>query len=484
VPQHVQFVTGRLAEPALRATLAGMAPDFAYTVTPLKITVAALMTTPWIARFLDIPADVDLVMIPGLCEGDLAPLRDMAGPAGVVRGPKDLREIPEFFGRAARAPDYGAWDIEIVAEINNAPRMTRAAIRRAADEFHAAGADVIDIGCTPGLEFPDLASVVQELTGAGYRVSIDSFDPAEIRTAVTAGARLVFSINNSNLDAARDLASTGTRVVVIPDFGTGIETLAPTIAALESWGIAYYIDPVIEPIGFGFAASIERYAAVHRQYPDAELLMGIGNITELTAADSTGVNAVLIAICQELGVRAVLTTEVIPWAHGAVREIDIARRLMHYAVTQRQLPKHVDDRLVTIKDPRILAYTEEELRTLQASITDANFRIFTDRDTITVFNSERFVRGTDIQAIFGELQVTEATHAFYLGKELAKAKLGITLGKTYRQEGSLAWGYLTPPDDVRSEHLRVTAHRTRAADRPEPDGSLPANPGAGGSESQ
>ena len=59
--------------------------------------------------------------------------------------------------------------------------------------------------------------------------------------------------------------------------------------------------------------------------------MGIGNLTELTAADSTGVNAMLIAICQELGVRAVLTTEVIPWARGAVREVDVARRLMHYA---------------------------------------------------------------------------------------------------------------------------------------------------------
>jgi hypothetical protein len=138
------------------------------------------------------------------------------------------------------------------------------------------------------------------------------------------------------------------------------------------------------------------------------------------------------------------------------------------------LPKHVDDRLVTIKDPRILAYTEAELRALQAFITDANFRIFTDRDTITVFNSERFVRGTDIQAIFGELGVDEATHAFYLGKELAKAKLAITLGKTYRQEGSLSWGYLTPPDDVRSEHLRVTARRTRSTERQEPDDDLPA----------
>ena len=60
---------------------------------------------------------------------------------------------------------------------------------------------------------------------------------------------------------------------------------------------------------------------------DGEMLMGIGNLTELTAADSTGVNALLVAVCQELGIRAVLTTEVIPWARGAVREIDVARRL-------------------------------------------------------------------------------------------------------------------------------------------------------------
>ena len=104
-------------------------------------------------------------------------------------------------------------------------------------------------------------------------------------------------------------------------------------------------------------ASLERYAEVRRRYPDAEMLMGIGNLTELTAADSTGVNALLIAVCQELGVRAVLTTEVIPWARGAVREVDVARRLMHYAVTRRTIPKGVDDRLVTVKDPVVLTFT-------------------------------------------------------------------------------------------------------------------------------
>ena len=197
--------------------------------------------------------------------------------------------------------------------------------------------------------------------------------------------------------------------------------------------------------------------------------MGIGNLTELTAADSTGVNAMLIAVCQELGVRAVLTTEVIPWARGAVREIDVARRLMHYAVTQRTIPKGVDDRLVTVKDPVVLTFTPEELRALQARLTDPNYRIFADRDGITVLNNERLVRGTDIQQIFEQLDVHEASHAFYLGKELARASLAMTLGKTYRQEGALSWGYLTPPDDAKSEHVRLTQRGSRPRSTTAPD---------------
>ena len=293
------------------------------------------------------------------------------------------------------------------------------------------------------------------------RVSIDSLDPAEIRTAVAAGAELVLSINGSNVDVVPALAGTGARVVAIPDQGAGLDSLEPTIAALERAGVPYLIDPILEPIGLGFTASLERYAVARRTWPDAEMLMGIGNLTELTAADTTGVNAVLIAICQELGIRTVLTTEVIPWARGAVREIDVARRLMHYAVSGRTIPKGVDDRLVTVKDPEVLTYPETELRALQAAITDPNFRIFADRDAITVFNHERFVRGTDIQDIFRQLDVDEPTHAFYLGKELAKASLAVALGKTYRQEGALSWGYLTPPDDPSSEHVRLTQRSSR-----------------------
>jgi dihydropteroate synthase-like protein len=358
------------------------------------------------------------------------------------------------------ADDYGAFDIEIIAEINNAPRLPRKAIRREADYYRTSGADVIDIGCTPGRDFPDLGSVVRELVAAGMRVSVDSFDPGEIRAAIEAGAELVLSVNGSNRDVARELAGTSVRVVAIPDFGMGLETLAPTLDELERCGVPYLIDPIIEPIGFGFMASLERFADARRRYPAAPLFMGIGNITELTAADSTGVNALLLAICQELGVRAVLTTEVIPWARGAVREVDIARRLMYYAVTHRALPKGVDDRLVSLKDPEILAYNEEELRDLQRAVTDPNFRIFADDGSITIFNNTLFARGTDIDELFSRLGVEEATHAFYLGRELMKARIAITLGKTYRQEGQLQWGYLTPPEQP-SRHVKLTQRSKR-----------------------
>lgn len=465
------FVTGKLAAPALRATLDSISLPFPHDVVVLRITVAALMTTSWIAKNLPPPGDAARLVIPGLCEGDLRVIEDRHG-VPVERGPADLRDLPEYFGQAALRRDYGAHDIRIFAEINNVPYLAREEVVRVARYFRESGADVIDLGCSQEKKFDDVAEVVACLKAEGMAVSIDTFDKVEIRAADAAGVDYVLSLNGQNLDLAPDLRAT---VVVIPDFGEGLETLDRNMAYLDQVGRPYLVDPVIEPIAMGFAASLDRYVQVRARHLGAEMLMGIGNVTELTEADSPGVNALLIGVCQELGIRHVLTTEVIPWARGAVREIDVARRLMYAARSLGVVPKHIDDRLLTVKDARPKYSTEAEVRALQAAITDPNFRIYTTRDAICVFNNRLFVMGTDIQALFDALDVADPSHAFYLGRELMKARLALMLGKTYVQEQPLRWGYLTPARDE-SRHGRVRlegrgpGHRTGPMPTPDTSG--------------
>jgi dihydropteroate synthase len=444
------FVTGKLAAPALRATLEAMTPPFAYDIAVLGISVAALMTTTWIARRLARADDVDRVLIPGLCEGDVRVIEDRLG-VKAEKGPSDLRDLPEYFGHAALREDYGGHDIRIFAEINNVPYLARDAVLAQARAFQASGADVIDLGGSLDKKLVDAPELIAILKGWGLAVSIDTFDREDILAADRAGVDYVLSLNGTNLDLADALHAT---VIVIPDFGEGLDTLDRNIAHLERVGRPYIVDPVIEPISSGFAASLGRYLETRRRYPAAEMLMGIGNITELTEADTTGVNALLIGFCQELGIRNVLTTEVIPWARGAVREVDVARRLMYAAQTRRVIPKHLDDRLLTVRDARPKYATEAEVRALQAAITDPNYRIYATREAIWVFNHQTLVSGTDIQALFEALPVKDPGHAFYLGKELMKAWLALHLGKTYVQEQPLRWGYLTP-ERGESRHRRV-----------------------------
>src|ERR1043165_231321 len=149
---HIVFLTGKLAEPSLRRMLAELAPraGFEYTVGVLPITVVALATTPWIARHYTPPEAVDRIILPGLCNGELDVFTASWGSVLVVKGPADLRDLPDYFGTHDRTePDYGGHDIEILAEINHAPRLSLHEILEKAKQAAADGAEVIDLGCDP-----------------------------------------------------------------------------------------------------------------------------------------------------------------------------------------------------------------------------------------------------------------------------------------------------------------------------------------------
>src|ERR671922_1653928 len=323
------FVTGKLAAPALHSTLARAKLPFDYEVAVMRITVAALMTADWIAKRLEVPAGVTRIMIPGLCEGDPAVLTEQFDvPA--EKGPADLKRLPAFFGQADARSRYGARDIRIFAEINSVQQLARERIVEAASYYRDAGADVIDLGLSLDRDWLDEGpEVIAELKARGFALSIDTLDPDEILMADAAGVDYVLSLNGHNRHVAQQLRATP---VLIPDTPDDLDSLDATIAHMRALGKPFLADPIIEPIGSGFAASLGRYLEVRRRHPDAEMFMGIGNLTELTEADTTGVTAMLIGFCQEVGIRNILTTEVIDWARGAVEEAVLAAQLMHFAV--------------------------------------------------------------------------------------------------------------------------------------------------------
>lgn len=465
--EHIQFVTGRLAAFSLRKVLEALAPQvgFDYTIDVLGITVAALMTPEWIAKRV---AEIDAatrVLVPGYCSGDLAPITAACGKP-VERGPKDLRALPAFFGRKPAAlDDYGKYDIEILGEINHAPRLTRDVILRKARALAASGADLIDVGCDPGEPWSGVGDVVRMLRDDGLRVSIDSLNPTEIAAAARAGAELVLSVNSSNVAAAADW---GIEVVVVPDDPHELVGLDATVERVAAAGIPLRIDPILEPIGFGFAQSLGRYLEVHRRYPDAEMMMGIGNLTELTDADSGPINVLLLGFCQEIGIRSVLTTEVINWARTSVKECDLARRLVRYAVATKNLPKRVEERLVMLRDPKLFEYGTEDLDKLAAEIRDDNYRIFAEQGELHVLSGGKRLHGEDPFDLFDAMEAErrkplEPSHAFYLGFEMAKALTALTLGKQYRQDQALDWGFLTRPEEShREKKRRLEAERATA----------------------
>ncbi len=472
-PPRIHFVTGKLAEHSLRQVLERLAPrvGFEYSIQVLNITVAALMTTPWIARRIAVPPGTTRVLIPGACRGPLEAFADVT-PLAVERGPEDLRRLDEFFGQQSRdLSTYGEHDIEIIAEINHAPRLPLAALLAEARRLRAAGADRIDVGCDPGSVWAGVGDAVRMLVGEGFAVSIDSFEPREIAAATRAGASLVLSVNSTNVAAAADW---GCEVVVVPDVPATLEGFDDTIERLANERVPHRLDPVLEPIGFGFAASLGRYLDTRRRYPEAEMMMGIGNLTELTDVDSAGINVMLLGFCQEIGIRSVLTTEVIHWAASSVKECDLGRRLVHHAVANRTLPKHVEPRLVTLRAGKPQEFGDPELDRLATAIRDPNFRIFAERGEVHMVGAGLHIASRDPFLLFRQLAEAgrddvDPSHAFYLGYEVAKAVTALTLGKDYRQDQALDWGHLTQPE-IAHGPSQVAAEVAKKAAHTEPAG--------------
>jgi dihydropteroate synthase-like protein len=272
-------------------------------------------------------------------------------------------------------------------------------------------------------------------------VSIDSLEPEDLLRGAKAGADYMLSLHEGSLWIADEVTA---MPILIPEKHEDLSSLDRAIKRMQAKKRAFIVDPILDPLHFGFTQSIVRYHEVRKNYPEIEMMMGVGNITELTHADTAGMNALLLGICSELDINNILATEVSQHACRAIKEADLARRIFFTAKEHDTLPKHIDSGLMALHETSPFPYSLDEIKELAGQISDPSYRIQTSAEGVHIFNREGMHSATDPFELFPKLHVeTDGGHAFYLGVELARAEIAWQLGKRFTQDQALNWGCAT-----------------------------------------
>ena len=436
---NILFITGKLAEKNIRNILDSIKnKDFTYEIRNLNINVAALLTTEMIYRRVGNIDNFNKIILPGKVRGDIDELAKKL-KIEIKRGPEELKDLPVMFGGDPLKHDLSKYEVHIFAEITDAPNMKIQEIINMADNYRNNGADIIDIGCLPNKSFPHLSETIQELKRQDFYVSIDSHSDKELILGGKSGADYLLSIKSDNFYILDEVDSFP---ILIPKDGD-MTSLHECIDKCIADKRIFIADPILDPINYGFTQSIIRYSELREKYPDIHIMMGTGNVTELTHADTTGMTMILMGIISELKINHILTTEVSKHCRTVVKESDLARRIILAAKLANTTPKHIDSGLLTTHEEDPIRYNSKEVKELFEQVKDSSYRIMNTDDGIHLFNKKGLQVAVDPFDFFEKIDVGDDTgHAFYLGVELARAQIAHQLGKSYEQDEELKWGCL------------------------------------------
>ncbi|BAA29352.1 dihydropteroate synthase-like protein [Pyrococcus horikoshii] len=500
----ILLVTGKLAEPIVRKY--GKGCDV--FVTP--VTVAAFLTPRMIADFLE-KAGVkgyDIILIPGLVRGSTEIIEEKTG-IPTFKGPKNAIDLPivlkaikqgfklsktipadELFSRDAlrkvedirnktknksyiRKALKKPWNIlvgslpvgfdfpaRIIAEIVDAPKLSLEGLVKKANYYLSEGADIVDIGMVAGetnVKFLDVIPEFREVLGREVPISLDSLNAKELEAGLDF-VDMILSVDWSNVE---DLVTDKPVVLIPTDMKNGYFPLNPRdrVESLEklkekalSLGYKRIIADLILEHYPGFSRSIVAFSLYRDRNREDIMLAGVGNVTEMTDADSPGINALLAGIASELRISMLLTTEVSRKCTGSIREL---RRAID--MTLLGGVKDVGLNLLLLKEKKDKGLRFEisknivEAKRKEVKLEDTYFRIFVDNGKIYVnaykgMNLVITIVGNEPNEIMDTILdyfSLSPRHAFYLGRELEKAYTALKLRRSYAQEEELFRDFYT-----------------------------------------
>ncbi|MHA1792964.1 MAG: DUF4346 domain-containing protein [Promethearchaeota archaeon] len=366
----------------------------------------------------------------------------------------------------------------IMAEIINAPELEMSEVEKQIRFFLKEGAEIIDVGCTPGRSKParirEIISFVKEKFNCP--ISIDSLDEDEILAGVESGASIVLSIDQGNKDVLASL-DPGVAIVIIPtnvrkgilpkDARKRAEIIADLILEAQDQGFKKIVaDPILNsPIIPGIIPSIDAFIqfsqmAKQNSSLDVPLFIGGSNVTEMIDTDSTGVNSILATIGIELGAGILFTTEDSAKCLGSVHELAAARDLVYHAKIKNTYPKDLghDALIVKKKAKPVLMFNKDDNKVdlIEASNSDSlssytldpsgiYFKIMVDHEEhcihVGVFKRKQMImlfKGDSAEylgkKILRTLSGLSKEHSLYLGRELARAEDSLHYFSAYIQD--------------------------------------------------
>ena len=473
---RILLVTGRLAEEMVRKYGGGV------DVKVCDIDIAAFIT-PSLLEEVDL-SGYDLVLVPGLTYSynweefekrkgvkvRLGPIHayDLQYVLGVadrvefshkipacrliesVKADEVIKEIDGLEEKHAfKIGDVsvgGESRMKVVAEIASFKDLED--LERKIEYYTESGADIIDIGVP--LEFDsDWLSKALKLAVdiSKLPLSVDTFSRKAIEIGVRHGVDMVMSISRDNMDAL-DVIENQAVVVVDRD----VENLSELVERVGRKTEKVIADPVLDP-PLKVAESVLRYMRFRELDSTTPVLFGAGNVTELSDADSIGINALLAFIAEELNCDLLFTTEASPKTAGSVRELKLASYLAKAAKLRNAPPKDAGVSLLALKEKR--RYEEEVLDVSDAVIAEESKEFHRDPvgDFIIQVVGDKIICKHDQMTIVGRgaKEVVDTAirhnllsrldHAAYLGRELMKAEIASLLRKSYIQDRDLNFGY-------------------------------------------
>jgi len=469
---RILAVTGKLAEEDVRKAT----KNFDCDIYVADIEVAAFVTPSHIKN-IDL-SKYDLVLVPGLARGDWKRMEEERG-VKIRLGPIHAADLQIVLGNLNRielshkipackllnavmaeeslkmvdAIESYAFEIgdvkigngsrmKVVAEIVDAPLLSKDELAQWIEYYLESGADIIDIGIPLECDVGSAVRAVKIALDYCSAVSVDTFNEKVIEESIKTGVHMVMSVGRENIKALKKI---GNSAVVVVD--RDIKELMGLVELARKHTEKVVADCILDA-PLRVAESIMRYIHFREVDRETPLLFGVGNVTELSDADSIGMNALLTFMAEEIGADLLFTTEASPKTKGSVRELRTASYMAKAAKLRRSSPKDLGFNLLSLKE-KVGYETCRPEKAIEAKpgkfIRDprGDFRIWVygkkvvcSHEKLTVVGDAKSITDT----VIAEGLVSRLDHAAYLGRELKKAEIAAKLGKNYVQDAELNFG--------------------------------------------